>query len=496
MPVRLELGTTEQLEAGIAVSALPQTFRDAISVVQSLGQIYLWIDTLCIIQDSAEDWEREGMQMDSIYDNAWCTLAASHAHDSTEGLFVARDRRLLALCSYDLPPDLRTDKHSSSGRVYLVDARLWADNIDDAPLYSRGWVVQERLLSPRTVHFGAEQVFWECPELAACESFPAGLPYPPSSHRVVRPTPDFNAFKRLLSPFPGLEAAKPPPFLTPNGWGKMVAGYVKRLVSPMLDVGDGAPPESFAYETWCKIVASYTECNLSQEKDKLVAISGVAKRLQPYLDDVPCAGLWRKSLSHGLTWTSDEGGQLYRPKAYRAPSWSWASVEGPVQFMLGVDWHPRIDVVCCDAPTKDGSGFGEVKYGHLTLRGHLQPVRWGNGSEMLSSASGRQERKSVWIPEIGDTPFPYWDINWDARHRHDDMDEPLRNSMFIAPLGWAENVNPSQEDRAIGLLLRKQTQSPSEHWYERVGVLNVRRKKDHRDLYTLFRADPCLFEVR
>ncbi|KAK3357256.1 hypothetical protein B0T25DRAFT_450762, partial [Lasiosphaeria hispida] len=72
------------LHAGIAVSSLPRTFRDAILTIQSLGQKYIWIDTLCIVQDSLAGWNNE-VQMGAIYSNAWCTLAASHAHNSTEG---------------------------------------------------------------------------------------------------------------------------------------------------------------------------------------------------------------------------------------------------------------------------------------------------------------------------------------------------------------------------------------------------------------------------
>lgn len=244
MPICLESGTIGQLKSGIPLSALPRSFRDAISVVRSMGQNYIWIDSLCIIQDSAGDWTREGMQMGSIYDNAWCCIVASHAHNSTEGCFVTRDSRLLQPCVYDPPPTLRSPKYGNRP-LHLVSVSLWKDNVDGAPLNSRAWVVQERLLSSRIVHFGAEQVFWECQELAACESFPAGLPRQIIEQVPGMPVRSFNTFKSLLSPFPGAGAAVPPSALT------------------SLSVRDAAPDPALAYETWCEIVAGYTQCSLT-----------------------------------------------------------------------------------------------------------------------------------------------------------------------------------------------------------------------------------------
>jgi len=467
MPICLESATMEQSQAGIALSVLPQTFRDAISVVRSAGQKYLWIDSLCIIQDSSEDWAREAMQMGSIYDGAWCTIAATRARDSTEGCFVARDPRLLRPCTYEPPPDLRSPK-LGNGPVYIVNSSLWISNVDKAPLNSRAWVIQERLLSPRIIHFGAQQVFWECQELAACESFPAGLPEDIIEQVPQMPTRSFNSFKRLLAPFPDVvRGAIPPPFL--------------------------------AYEAWCEIIAGYTKCGLTQSKDKLVAIAGIAKRLQPYLNDAPCAGFWRKSLAHGLAWTWARGGQLYRPDTIRAPSWSWASVEGPVEFNLHKRWNVTVEVVSCDAPTKDGSGFGELEVGnaHLTLRGQLQPVQWERQETMPFMISGVSTMITPWTPKIGRVEFPWWDITWDnGRPTTDGLDEPLRNTLFVVPLGWSDNTGPRQGVRVVGLLLQKQNSSVGGAWYERVGLLNVVREKRHPDLDALFRGSFYSFSLK
>ncbi|KAF2183526.1 HET-domain-containing protein, partial [Zopfia rhizophila CBS 207.26] len=120
---------------GIPFEKLPQTFRDAVSVTRALGVSYLWIDSLCIIQDSKEDWEAEAALMARVYENAQITIAAHAANDSTTGFLNAPARR---------PP--RTTS-----------------------LSSRGWVYQESLLAPRTLNFAATEMAWECHSITACE---------------------------------------------------------------------------------------------------------------------------------------------------------------------------------------------------------------------------------------------------------------------------------------------------------------------------------------
>ncbi|RYP71479.1 hypothetical protein DL770_008120 [Monosporascus sp. CRB-9-2] len=529
MPVRLLSDTIRQLEAGIAISALPRTFRDAVSVTRSLGQKYLWIDSLCIIQDSEEDWMREGMQMDSVYKNAWCTIAATHARDSTEGLFVERDPRVLQPCPYEVPEDVRTPKYGTdrNNPFYVVDTNLWHYNIAFAPLTSRAWVVQERLLSPRILHFAAEQVFWECQEMAACESFPVGFPEEHINHAdgygsdqewgtTVAPL----AFKSLLSPLPDVGTG------TYKGWGKTVAGQIRSFLTSMAGIEDANPDAALqAYEIWCRLVSSYTGCSLSHEKDKLVAIAGIAKRLQPYLDDKPCAGLWEKCLVHGLAWMGSEPGSLSRPEeGYRAPSWSWASVKGLVKFKLGLEWHPFAQVVSCYAPTKDGTGFGQVEYGHLKLRGPLHPVRWRVGKRLeyitreheLFRPGGLRD---MWAPFIGsrqdfgargDHPSARWDTVSDDYESGDFVDKDLRNSTFLAPLGWVRTPpgprggfrerHEGEEHLGIGLFLRRRsnglTERPTEVWYERLGLFQLPRRPGDRDLRTLFGGEFCTYELR
>lgn len=136
---------------------LPKTFQDAITVTRSLGISYLWIDSLCILQSgcgSNEDWQKHARLMSLIYANGAVNIAADNGASSHEGLFVSRIPELIKHPIFEW----------LSGTSYqLCDVKNYAA-IDESVLYTRGWVFQERLLSPRVIHFGKEQVYWECRE--------------------------------------------------------------------------------------------------------------------------------------------------------------------------------------------------------------------------------------------------------------------------------------------------------------------------------------------
>jgi hypothetical protein len=166
---RLTTSNLQDLQESISPSDLSQTFQDAIIVALRLGVRYLWIDSLCIVQDSPEDWQTESSMMDLVYKNSLCTIAASEATEPHHGLFKNRDTSSLTPFKVLFTPDDRSESY------YCFYDWWWPDVCGKKPLNQRGWVVQERLLSPRTIHF-ATPVFWECRELIACETYPTGLP--------------------------------------------------------------------------------------------------------------------------------------------------------------------------------------------------------------------------------------------------------------------------------------------------------------------------------
>lgn len=129
-----------QFKHSIDFSSLPRTFQDAITLSLALDVKYIWIDSLCIIQDLSDDWLREASLMSSIYSNSWVNLAATSSRDSTGGLF--HKSALAYKCAI-------STKWTglAAGTYRVIDDSAWNRPIENAPPNKRGWVLQERLLS-------------------------------------------------------------------------------------------------------------------------------------------------------------------------------------------------------------------------------------------------------------------------------------------------------------------------------------------------------------
>lgn len=147
---------------GFGMSELPKTFQDAVTATRELGVLYLWIDSLCIIQyeDSGEDWKRESRRMESVFSQAYCTIAATAAADSSAG-FLERNIRTNYVYVRDI----------SGNELYVSsDIDDFDEDVGKAKLNTRAWVMQEAVLARRTIHFSANQMYWECGEGVYCEN--------------------------------------------------------------------------------------------------------------------------------------------------------------------------------------------------------------------------------------------------------------------------------------------------------------------------------------
>ena len=345
-PPKLTNANVDSMRNRIPIEALPRSFNDAVQVARSLGVSYLWIDSLCIIQDSMEDWRRESRLMDKVYRYSACNIMAEAAINCDGGLFFGRDPQRLGIFTLD---EKQTSSLSHRSTVCFTKdyVNSKSDRGNGSPLYSRGWVCQERWLAPRQISFHSNQVFWECTKLKACEAFP-------SWEAKVDQDGNFPTQRRTSQP-----------------WDKGLVYPHRHTVNRR---------ETFSF-SWRAMVETYTTCTLTEEQDKLIAIQGLVNIYKSLRDDDYLAGLWRKQLPSGLMWTTRNGLQAngeptYRPGTYRAPSWSWASVEGIIEIFPEVypeeeRWVELCQVLEARTTPLGEDTTGQVSDSYIKLRGRL-----------------------------------------------------------------------------------------------------------------------------
>lgn len=343
----------KEFQASIPCSALASNFQDAIAITRSLGLRYLWIDSLCIIQDSAEDWEAESQKMGSVYRDAAVTIYASMSKGSAEGILHKTPK-------YPGPAAVQLKVHADPTDNTVITVSKLDESADEnlwtlsrfSPLSERAWCLQEEVLSPRRLYFGAQGVYWQCPQgFQASNGLPQG---------------GLNLFPDDL------------PYLN---------SILHSLVQPVyLPETTALPPNrEILLKEYYALVATYCSRRLTVPSDKLPAVSGVAAGLAGLLGEPGqaaryLAGLWDTDIVSGLVWSFDMG-PVPRAPVYRAPSWSWAATDGEVIFELGdfaytsatSKWD--LQIIRVDVTPKDLSNeFGEVVFGSLDVKGFTIPL--------------------------------------------------------------------------------------------------------------------------
>lgn len=320
----------------IPPDALTKTFRDAIDICRYLDIPYLWIDSLCIIQDSSEDWELQSALMAQIYGESDLNIAATSAKHGSVG------------CFFDRPKNWRVQIRPLPQKKDLLYDCLPSPliNPNEDVLNERGWVVQERYLSRRTLHFTSAQVFWECDEVPACETCPGGYPV------------------------------------------KVPGSYPYEVKRRNIDRSD-----------WDNLVSRYSAAHLTQPSDRLVAIEGLARAIQANTNDQYVAGMWKEWIERQLAWSPSEE---FRPISNTlVPSWSWASGIGGVSLPLvwfdGTSNKPTyIALQDLQVEYFSGNTFRDVKSALLRiscthlLHAVLEPIGDSSGIYYKARIGGQQ----------------------------------------------------------------------------------------------------------
>jgi len=349
---------------GIPWEAFPPLFQDVIKLVRALGCRYVWIDSLCIIQDDQEDWMAESVKMSEVYNNAVLNIAATGMRNSSVGLFR---RRIHGQGFRDLMPSgagavdhsLETIEIQEAGEESPIFSRVSHDRSHEVlygdmeyfrtpmePLLSRAWVFQERLLSRRTLHFGASEILWECRTDCFCECTRIGDAHALSARNLN--SEGLNQNVEAPGPESGLLEENPKAsdeFHRDNL--KTVTRFIRPKKVLFFDVCSG---RSSALDFWLRAVEEYSFLYLSHERDRPFALAGIAERIQRLTGHVYLAGLWLPDLPRALLWSPCRSKKVFRAANRGIPSWSW----------MARNCFPHVQSSMCAARYKHVTQYGFV----------------------------------------------------------------------------------------------------------------------------------------
>lgn len=382
--IRLHKKTLAAFRQGVACASLPKTFAEAAAATIKLGYKYLWIDALCIMHDNEKAVLEEVANMHRIYGEATLNLSATGATDDSAGLFFNRNVLALQPATVDVSEGFGI----TSGPYKILRSTIWEDLVDSSPIAQRAWVFQERCLSKRTLHFTRNELLWECQQMCCSEVFPKGLPV------TMKTASEQDRRHNGVGP-------RPPSTIGSDGRSF--------ITSPKITFNKRAHHQRTA--NWHSLVEMYTQGRQTYTSDKLLGISGVARqylgrnRLRP--QDY-AAGMWKPSLPHSLLWRIHEGGK--RPAKYRAPSWTWASIDGRVVSPApsAASRQTCLEVIDVEVKTKHDDPMGLCEGGRIKVRGFMGKGSlrrtqdyWGHMSFTLHSHGHVDEVKfqNAWFDE-------------------------------------------------------------------------------------------------
>ncbi|KAK7536230.1 heterokaryon incompatibility protein-domain-containing protein [Phyllosticta citribraziliensis] len=287
------------LHQGINPLLLPRTFQDAILTVRALGLRYLWIDALCILQDDSSDVQRQVANMASIYRKALVTIAVDAASSVDQGFF--------STVSQTLSVDLEAGSSCTVDEIGSVRIRprpRYQQTVLQSPLRTRGWTLQEDLLSMRTLHCAGDQMYWQCGQHITSED------------GII----DLSPYDSWKCP-----ANLPAELALGDHYGNSI-----RVTSR----NPNAYQRFWNLPTWYLMVADYSARSLTYPSDKLAAIAGLTKVFEQWNGTASVAGLWLADLHFGLAWRGDASSSTRsRRTTASMPSWSWVSFDGPVRYL-------------------------------------------------------------------------------------------------------------------------------------------------------------------
>lgn len=403
----------------IPYSGLLQTIKDAVRVTMELGFSYLWIDALCIIQDSDDDKAVELSRMADIYEHAYVTISAARALKAQDGFL--HSRYIPGERGYRMP---FMSREGQLGSVILWRGRepgVWE------PIDQRAWCLQESILSPRVLEFGTHNTRWHC-----------------AHNRTEESRVDFDGWIAHSETF------------AQHGVSHVIIGSIDwdAVQDPWKFVG-----------IWQGLVIHYTSRGIGRQSDKLLAISAVARKIGRVTQKKYIAGLWQEHIGDLLLWYPDYNTKKeekpYRISSeYVAPSWSWASFAGEISFSSGSAIH-GLELVGVQVENRiQGDAFSSVKNARLELKASSLTVRvrmeeWGH---------------ILWNQETQEEANAYgtFDVPLDAAGKEVAVDDDVLLALIMPGEGLMLKLQPDGKMYArVGRFQRGQRYDDPDIWKER-----------------------------
>lgn len=322
--------TKEVTEADLNV-----IIRDAVEITRKIGLRYLWVDSLCIVQDDAHDWDSQSAQMFRIYRESYISIMNPKAMHGDIPAFT-EDRYTRGRWTPSQAPLLVHESGSSAGaNVYTAPfIDHYQPNGDfpvaallpDEPIFSRAWILQEFFLAPRVIMYGLCELVMMTNDGDRCEC----------------------------------------------GGQNLGGTYLKQEIQKNVKNFHEKSDNNWSRDFWHQLIETYSGRALTKDVDRLAALSGLAQMLKPTQDDVYHAGLWQSRLIDDLRWKVEK--TTRRSRMYIGPSWSWVSVKGEVRYPFSALTRNIAKVVACHCVLNASDQYGRVKDGRLTLSARVKEV--------------------------------------------------------------------------------------------------------------------------
>lgn len=440
VPKRLLQANLDSMRQSISVSELPRNFQDAITITREIGVPYLWIDSLCIIQDSlaGEDWKKESVKMGLLYAHAYCTISATASDDCNGGCFFERKKSVddtMCVLRRRGKRALVARSLGSAERQEIAFGMHFTQYVEQAPVMTRGWTFQERILASRVLHCCDGFVFFECNTLRASVDHVDGVHYLGKPHlridgtartpreyaalmavddRYVQkqvtvtsgghvgpgrhvPVRRYQAMKAVSNPNYKSLDEKRMDFLRSAALTGMRGDF-----QLLLKARGTSPGEKMAFHKgWYEVVEQYAGRNLTKDTDRIPAIVGVADFIEKSVGRRFVAGLWENTLDLNLLWNV-KAGQSQARVGCAAPTWSWVSINGGVETKLRHHFNTEPPEYEC-----------RWLVSNLSFESVLEQNDWVHDARLVLSAypTSLIDDNTTFIRDCVDTGWPLSDLS-------------------------------------------------------------------------------------